>query len=105
MRAACHAGSAVVRVFPMTVKESYDVEGMVTSWGAPEFKDYKPARNALYGTTSSPWNLAHTPGGSSGGAAAALAAGLTALEAGSDIASTFFKCASERLPGVGTGKV
>jgi len=104
---------------PMTVKESFDVTGMVTSWGAPEFKDYRPARsavcverlaaaganvfgktnvpyflgdlqtyNALYGTTSNPWNPAHTPGGSSGGAAAALAAGMTALEVGSDIASS-----------------
>src|SRR5690606_27085817 len=31
------------------------------------------------------WNVAHTPGGSSGGAAASLAAGFTALELGSDI--------------------
>jgi amidase len=104
---------------PMTVKESYDVEGFVTSWGAPEFKDYRPVRSAisverlmaagaiifgktnvplflgdlqthnkLYGTTRSPWDLDRTPGGSSGGAVAALAAGLTALEAGSDIASS-----------------
>ena len=41
--------------------------------------------NPVYGTTSNPWNLNHTPGGSSGGSAAALAAGLTALEMGSDI--------------------
>jgi amidase len=41
--------------------------------------------NKVYGTTSNPWNLQLTPGGSSGGAAAALAAGLTALELGSDI--------------------
>ena len=41
--------------------------------------------NAVYGTTSNPWNLARVPGGSSGGAAAALAAGLTGLELGSDI--------------------
>ena len=41
--------------------------------------------NPVYGTTASPWNHERTPGGSSGGAAAALAAGLTGLEAGSDI--------------------
>ena len=41
--------------------------------------------NALYGTTNNPWRLDCTPGGSSGGAAAALASGVTALEIGSDI--------------------
>ena len=41
--------------------------------------------NPVYGATSNPWNVAHTPGGSSGGSAAALAAGLTALELGTDI--------------------
>jgi amidase len=41
--------------------------------------------NELFGTTNNPWNLARTPGGSSGGAAAALAAGLTAIEFGSDV--------------------
>ncbi len=41
--------------------------------------------NVVYGKTVNPWNHARTPGGSSGGAAAALAAGLTGLEAGSDI--------------------
>jgi len=32
---------------PMTVKESYDVIGMPTTWGAPELKDNRPSRNAL----------------------------------------------------------
>jgi amidase len=41
--------------------------------------------NPVYGTTHNPWDRTRTPGGSSGGAAAALAAGLTALEYGSDI--------------------
>ncbi|MFT5210045.1 MAG: amidase [Flavobacterium sp.] len=41
--------------------------------------------NEIYGTTNNPWDLERTPGGSSGGSAAALAAGLTGLEAGSDI--------------------
>ncbi|MGZ3497864.1 MAG: amidase family protein [Vulcanimicrobiaceae bacterium] len=41
--------------------------------------------NAIYGTTSNPWDLKRTPGGSSGGSAAALAAGLGYLSVGSDI--------------------
>lgn len=44
--------------------------------------------NAIYGTTRNPWNLDMTPGGSSGGSVAALAAGMTALEAGSDIGAS-----------------
>ena len=39
--------------------------------------------NAIYGTTNNPWDLERTPGGSSGGSAAALAAGYVALELGS----------------------
>jgi amidase len=41
--------------------------------------------NEVYGTTNNPWDLTRTPGGSSGGAAAALAAGFVPLELGSDI--------------------
>jgi amidase len=41
--------------------------------------------NPIYGTTDNPWDLGRTPGGSSGGAAAALAAGLGYLTVGSDI--------------------
>ena len=44
--------------------------------------------NAVYGTTNNPWDLTRAPGGSSGGSAAALAAGLTGLEAGSDIGAS-----------------
>ena len=41
--------------------------------------------NALFGATNNPWDTTRTCGGSSGGAAAAVAAGLTAFELGSDI--------------------
>ena len=49
--------------------------------GLADFQSY----NAVYGTTTNPWNLQRTPGGSSGGSAAALASGMTALEIGSDM--------------------
>src|SRR5215475_2659480 len=41
--------------------------------------------NPVYGRSNNPWDLERTPGGSTGGGAAALAAGLTPLEFGSDI--------------------
>jgi amidase len=43
------------------------------------------ANSPVYGRTNNPWDLARTPGGSTGGGAAALAAGMTPLEIGSDI--------------------
>jgi len=43
------------------------------------------ADSPVYGRTSNPWDLTRTPGGSTGGGGAALAAGLTPLEVGSDI--------------------
>ena len=44
--------------------------------------------NEIYGTTNNPWNTERVPGGSSGGAAAAVAAGLTSIESGSDAAGS-----------------
>src|SRR2546429_7161961 len=41
--------------------------------------------NPVYGRTNNPWDVTRAPGGSTGGGAAALAAGLTPLEFGSDI--------------------
>jgi amidase len=41
--------------------------------------------NPIYGTTNNPWNLELTPGGSSGGSSAALAAGIGYISVGSDI--------------------
>jgi amidase len=41
--------------------------------------------NAIFGASNNPWDLGRTPGGSTGGGAAALAAGLTYLEPGSDL--------------------
>jgi amidase len=101
---------------PLTVKESYNVAGLPTTWGFVPQKDYKPAEDALpvsrvkeaggvilgktnvpvglgdwqsyndiYGTTNNPYNLGRTPGGSSGGSSAAVAAGYGPLSLGSDI--------------------
>lgn len=41
--------------------------------------------NPIFGTTNNPWDLTKTPGGSSGGSAAAVASGMTGLELGTDI--------------------
>jgi amidase len=101
---------------PMTVKESFNIAGLPTTWGIPQFKDFMPkedavivsrvknagavilgkanvpfslfdwqSHNEIYGTTNNPWDLGRTPGGSSGGPAAALAAGFGPLSLGSDI--------------------
>ena len=100
----------------MTIKDSFQTQGLRTTSGAPELADFVPERDAvpvarlraagaivygktnlpiwagdtqsyneLFGTSSNPWNTERTVGGSSGGAAGALAAGLTPLELGSDI--------------------
>jgi amidase len=104
---------------PMTVKESFNVAGLPSTWGNPPWRDNIAGDNAVlvdrllaagaiiygktnvpymlqdaqsynevYGTTNNPWDTARGPGGSSGGEAAALAAGLSALGAGSDIAGS-----------------
>ncbi|ODQ85736.1 amidase family protein [Mycolicibacterium holsaticum] len=103
---------------PMTVKDTYQTAGMRTTCGHPEWdhvperdaeavrrlraagavifgKTNTPTRaadwqtfNPIFGTTNNPWDTGRTPGGSSGGAAAALATGMTALELGSDIAGS-----------------
>jgi amidase len=105
----------VLAGLPMTVKDTFDVVGMAASsglealrrrqaedatvvarargagaliWGktnTPVMAGDWQSFNALYGTTNNPWDVTRTCGGSSGGAAAALAARVTALEIGSDI--------------------
>jgi len=50
----------------------------------PEFGTTAFTESDLNGATRNPWNLERTPGGSSGGAAAALAAGLTPIAHGTD---------------------
>ncbi len=52
----------------------------------PEFSAWTETDNLLTGRTNNPWNLARTPGGSSGGESAAIAAGLSPIGIGSDVA-------------------
>jgi amidase len=47
--------------------------------------DFGQTANPLHGVTANPWDRARTPGGSSGGAAVAVAAGMSFLEYGSDL--------------------
>ena len=101
---------------PVTIKESYNIAGLPTTWGIPAFKDFVPPEDALavsrlkaagaivlgktnvplslgdwqsyndiYGATNNPWDKGRSPGGSSGGSSAALAAGFGPLSLGSDI--------------------
>jgi amidase len=104
---------------PMTVKESFNVGGLPTTWGLPAGRDWQPPEDAvavarvkaagavilgktnlaiaiadwqsfnpIYGTTNNPWDIRRTAGGSSGGSAAALAAGYVPLELGSDLSGS-----------------
>ncbi|MGB7406163.1 MAG: amidase family protein [Pacificimonas sp.] len=101
---------------PMTIKESYDIAGLPTTWGhepfanniakadalvvrrlraagaiivgktnvPPMLADWQSS-NPIYGDTHNPHRQGYSPGGSSGGAAASLAADYVPLEFGSDI--------------------
>jgi amidase len=51
----------------------------------PRFAEDFQTYNGIFGQTNNPWDATRTPGGSSGGAAAAVAAGLTTLDIGNDL--------------------
>lgn len=62
---------------------------------AGDWQSYNP----IFGATNNPWDTTRSPGGSSGGAAAAVAAGLSPMELGSDIGGSI------RVPSHWTGVV
>ncbi len=66
---------------------------------APEFSCAAVTHSRLWGVTRNPWNPDYTPGGSSGGAGASLAAGTTTLANGSDIGGSI------RIPASACGVV
>ena len=103
---------------PMTLKDAHDVAGLRTTVGTVQLDreadedgtvaarlraagaiiighsnvpswlaDHQTA-NPVFGRTANPWDSERTPGGSSGGAAAALAAGMTPLDVGSDLVAS-----------------
>lgn len=99
---------------PIAIKDDVDVAGQVTTFGSgghrpavtsdaevvhrlrsagaviigktnvPELMMLPYTESTSFGATRNPWNLTRTPGGSSGGSAAAVAAGLASLALGSD---------------------
>lgn len=99
---------------PVVVKEELDVAGLVTTFGGrgnsspaaadsevvrrvraaggvvlgkstmPEFGAFPYTESDAYGVTRNPWSPEHTPGGSSGGTAAAVATGMAAVGLGGD---------------------
>ena len=75
----------------------------------PEFGHTATTQNLVFGATANPLNLDHTPGGSSGGSAAAIASGMVPLATGSDgggsiripsalCGLTGLKCQQGRIP-------
>jgi amidase len=72
------------------VVERYRAAGavIVGKTNVPEMAADWQSYNAVFGASNNPWHVARTPGGSSGGDAAALAAGLSYLSVDSDIAGS-----------------
>ena len=90
----------------IATKTMVDVERIVNSGAiiharttTPEFSCTSFTHSKLWGVTRNPWNLDFTPGGSSGGSGASLAAGCSTLATGSDIGGSI------RIPASACGLV
>jgi len=86
----CACGSALRRDYiahqdaPLVARLREAGAIILGNTNVPEFLMAYETNNALHGKTSNPWNLERTAGGSSGGEAAAIAAGCSAGGVGSD---------------------
>src|SRR5438552_2920474 len=70
---------------PITTRVKAAGAAVMGKTNVPQMLADWQSSNPVYGRTNNPWDRSRTPGGSTGGGAAALAAGLTPLEFGSDI--------------------
>lgn len=59
---------------------------IIAKTNLPEFSAWTESDNLVTGRSNNPWNLERTPGGSSGGESAAIAAGMSPIGIGSDVA-------------------
>jgi amidase len=95
MRGGCtgmptRSGSRLVPPVPAdhdcTLVARYKSAGLIPlgKTNVPEFGILPTTESKLYGAAHNPWNLAHTPGGSSGGSAAAVAAGIVPIAHATD---------------------
>ena len=86
----CECGSALRRNYvatedaPLVARLRVAGAILLGNTNVPEFLMAYETDNSLYGPTNNPWDLTRTPGGSSGGEAAAIAAGFSAGGVGSD---------------------
>ncbi|MGH6617099.1 amidase family protein [Sphingomonas sp.] len=103
---ARHFGSRLDKVMPIAKRNDVLVErceqiglNPFARTTMPEFGILPTTETLAYGVTRNPWNLDHVPGGSSGGAAAAVAAGIVPKAHGSDGAGSL------RIPASNCGLV